>query len=90
LGYSALATKGLQSYRKQAHLTRHTRIPADSVPAQAVRTLDPMQLEFWLDRKADPHQIKLAYSLLSILKFVDRETRNEALHRIAPYWHLMS
>jgi hypothetical protein len=49
-----------------------------------------MQLEFWLDRKADPHQIKLAYSSLSILKFVDEETRNEVLHRIAPYWHLMS
>ncbi len=90
LGYESLASKGIRSLEKQIYLTKLKKPLENRVSYQASKMLDPREITFWQRNKRDPHQIKLAYSILSMLDLVDESEHIEILSSVSKYWELTS
>ncbi len=88
LGYSELATRGLDSLRKHFYLLEKRMPPTDAKPYQAQTSCNPRKLEFWQRNKQDEHHCKLGYSVLSLLNLAAPEDEAEILAAASKYWQL--
>jgi hypothetical protein len=89
LGYRDIAELGLESLRKQFHLCDVARVPDGVTPYDGKGLLNPYSLEFWQRDKSDVHQIKLAYSIMSLLQHVPEEEHDSILRSVTKYWQLL-
>ena len=89
LGYHEIASSGIDALRKQFHLCATSRIPEGLAPFKAPYPLNPWQLAFWERDKTDAHQVKLAYSVMSLLASAEPAEREAILAPISTYWHLL-
>ncbi len=90
LGYGDIAKLGLESLRKQFHLCDITRVPHGVTPFVGKGLLSPYSLEFWQRDKSDAHQVKLAYSIMSLLQDVPDGEHDSILRAVSKYWQLLS
>ncbi|MEM7019082.1 MAG: hypothetical protein AAF512_17290 [Pseudomonadota bacterium] len=89
IGYQSVAMQGLEALRKQFYLSDTTHIPEAIQAFETDLLFDPRTLSFWQRDIIDAHQVKLAYSVLSLLQHVDESQHDAILVDMSKYWALL-
>ncbi len=90
MGYSRLANRGIDALRKQLHLCNTQRLPDTLTPFASTDTLNPLHLSFWQRDKIDAHQVKLAYAILSLQRYLPTHNWPATLKDVSAYWALLN
>lgn len=86
MGYQDLAQQGFQQYLRQLQLNRQTpSTQADNSLLTPVLNADVLQVDYWKNRLADVHFIKLSYSVLALNQDFGFSA-SEALTQTSTFW----
>lgn len=87
MGYAEMATKGIQSLRKQIKLGQLS--PPHDHKYESKAVFSPMDPSFWLRDVQDEHHFKLAYSVVHLLRRHEDLEQTDIFKQLSGHWELM-